>query len=123
MNMNMNKLEEVLATSKLNELIHKKEEDEKNCKIILMILAIIGAVAAVAGIAYAVYCFLTPDYLEDFEEDFEDDFDDDFFNEEDQVYLDSSDAKGTSIEVPFCIVQSHIESQFRDVSCLHEQDP
>ena len=54
MNMNMNKLEEVLATSKLNELIHKKEEDEKNCKIILMILAIIGAVAAVAGIAYAV---------------------------------------------------------------------
>ena len=31
MNMNMNKLEEVLATSKLNELIHKKEEDEKNC--------------------------------------------------------------------------------------------
>ena len=51
MNMNMNKLEEVLATSKLNELIHKKEEDEKNCKIILMILAIIGAVAAVAGIA------------------------------------------------------------------------
>ena len=77
MNMNMNKLEEVLATSKLNELIHKKEEDEKNCKIILMILAIVGAVAAVAGIAYAVYCFLTPDYLED--------FDDDFFNEEDQV--------------------------------------
>lgn len=60
MNMNMNKLEEVLATSKLNELIHKKEEDEKNCKIILMILAIVGAVAAVAGIAYAVYCFLTP---------------------------------------------------------------
>ena len=45
MNMNMNKLEEVLATSKLNELIHKKEEDEKNCKFILMILAIIGAVA------------------------------------------------------------------------------
>ena len=85
MNMNMNKLEEVLATSKLNELIHKKEEDEKNCEIILMILAIVGAVAAVAGIAYAVYCFLTPDYLEDFEEDFEDDFDDDFFNEEDQV--------------------------------------
>ena len=40
--------------------------------------------AAVAGIAYAVYCFVTPDYLEDFEDDFEDDFDDDFFNEEDE---------------------------------------
>ena len=58
MNMNMNKLEEVLATSKLNELIHKKEEDEKNCKIILMILAIIGAVAAVAGIASVSYTHL-----------------------------------------------------------------
>ena len=85
MNMNMNKLEEVLATSKLNELIHKKEEDEKNCKIILMILAIIGAVAAVAGIAYAVFCFLTPDYPGDFADDFEDHFDDASFNEEDQV--------------------------------------
>ena len=63
MNMNMNKLEEVLATSKLNELIHKKEVNEKNCMFILMILAMIGAVAVVAGIAYAVYCFLTPDYL------------------------------------------------------------
>ena len=39
--------------------------------------------AAVAGIAYAVYCFLTPDYLEDFEEDFDDDFDD-YFSEDDQ---------------------------------------
>ena len=84
MNMNMNKLEEVLATSKLNELIHKKEEDEKNCKIILMILAIIGAVAAVAGIAYAVY-FSDTGLSGRFGEDFEDDFDDDFFNEEDQV--------------------------------------
>ena len=87
MNMNIEQsLRKFWPTSKLNELIHKKEEDEKNCKFILMILAIIGAVAArMTGIAYAVYCLLTPDYLEDFEEDFEDDFDDDFFNEEDQV--------------------------------------
>ena len=33
-----------------------------------------------------VYCFFTPDYLEDFEDDFDDDdFDDDFFDDDDQV--------------------------------------
>ena len=80
----MSKIEDLVAASKLNELIHKKDE-EKASKTILWVLAIVGAVAAVTAIAYAVYCFFTPDYLEDFEDDFEDDFDDDFFNEEDEV--------------------------------------
>ena len=40
---------------------------------------IIGAIAAVAGIAFAVYKYLTPDYLEDFDpDDYSDDFDDDY---------------------------------------------
>lgn len=56
--------------------------EKKN--IIVWVLAIIGVIAAVAAIAYAVYKFMTPDYLEDFEEDFDDDFDD-YFSEEDQV--------------------------------------
>ena len=55
----MNKMEDFLAATRLNELIHKKEEDEKNKNTLLWVLAIIGAVAAVAGIAYAVYRFLT----------------------------------------------------------------
>ena len=38
---------------------------------------------SVAGIAYAVYRFVTPDYLEDFEDDFDDDFDD-YFEDEDE---------------------------------------
>lgn len=80
----MNKLEDMIAASKLNDLLHKKEDDKvKNT--VLWILAIVGAVAAIAGIAYAVYKFFTPDYLEDFEEDFEDDFDDDFFSDDDEV--------------------------------------
>ena len=74
--MNMNKLEDLLAS--LN-----KREEEKQKNAILWALAIIGAVAAVAGIAYAVYRFFAPDYLEDFEEDFDDDFDDYFEEEED----------------------------------------
>ncbi|MDD2979045.1 MAG: hypothetical protein PHN80_03655 [Hespellia sp.] len=79
----MSKVEELIAETRLNDLIHKKEaEKNKNC--VLWVLAIIGAVAAVAGIAYAVYCFFTPDYLEDFEEDFDDDFDD-YFNDDDEV--------------------------------------
>ena len=81
----MSKVEDIIAASKLSELMSKKEEEDKHGKTVLWILAIVGAFAAVAGIAYAVYCFLTPDYLEDFEDDFDDDFDDDFFNDEDQV--------------------------------------
>ena len=56
-----NKVEELLNAAKINELIHKKELEEKNKNFVLVILAIIGAVAAVAGIAYAVYKHLTPD--------------------------------------------------------------
>lgn len=74
--MNMNKLEELVAAL-------KKKEDEKQKNTVLWVLAVIGAVAAVAGIAFAVYRFFTPDYLEDFEEDFDDDFDDYFEDEDD----------------------------------------
>ena len=77
----MNKIEEFIAATKLNELINKKE-DERECKKVLWGLAIVGAIAAIAAIAYAVYCYFAPDYLEDLEEEFEDEFDDDFFNEE-----------------------------------------
>ena len=72
----MSKVEDIIAATKLNELINKKEESSQS-RTVLWVLAIVGAVAAVAAIAYAVYCFFTPDYL--------DDFDDDFFNDDDQV--------------------------------------
>ena len=77
----MNKIEELIAATKLSELINKKE-DERECKKVLWGLAIVGAIAAIAAISYAVYCYFAPDYLEDLEEEFEDEFDDDFFNEE-----------------------------------------
>ena len=80
----MNKIEEMIAESKLSEILHKNEA-EKQKNTVIWVLAIIGAIAAVAGIAYAVYRFFTPDYLEDFEDDFDDDFDD-YFSEDDQVY-------------------------------------
>lgn len=79
----MNRVEELIAETKLKDLLNKKEE-EKHKNTILWILAIIGLIAAVAAIAYGVYKFFTPDYLEDFEDDFEDDFDD-YFSEEDQI--------------------------------------
>ena len=75
----LSRVEELMNSSRINELLHKREEDEKKKNCILWVLAIIGAVA---GIAYAVYRFFTPDYLEDFEDDFDDDFDDDFFEDE-----------------------------------------
>ena len=57
-------------------------KDERIKKTILWILAILGAAVAIAGIAYAVYRFVTPNYLKDFEEDFDEDFDDDFLEAE-----------------------------------------
>ena len=77
----MNKIEEMITETKLYEMLRKRDEDRVK-KTILWILAIVGAVVAIAGIAYAVYRFLTPDYLEDFEEDFDDDFEDEFFEDE-----------------------------------------
>ena len=79
----MNRIEEMIAESKLSEILNRNEA-EKQKNTVIWILAIIGAVAAVAAIAYAVYRFFTPDYLEDFEDDFDDDFDD-YFSEDDQV--------------------------------------
>ena len=78
----MSRVEEIVNATKLNDLLHRKEEEDKKKNCILWVLAIIGADAAGAGIAYAVYRFFTPDYLEDFEDDFDDDFDDDFFEDE-----------------------------------------
>ncbi|MBO5458664.1 MAG: DUF4366 domain-containing protein [Lachnospira sp.] len=82
--MSREKIEEIIAASKLNELLGKKEaEDKKRNNCIIAILAIIGAVAAVAAIAYAVYRYFTPDYLDDFDDDFdEDDFEEDDFEDE-----------------------------------------
>ncbi len=78
----LHKLDEIMDNAGVNELLGRKHEEEKKNSI-LWIFAVIGAVAAVAAIAYAVYRYLTPDYLEDFEDDFDDDFDDDFFEDED----------------------------------------
>lgn len=74
-----NKIEELMNAAKINELLHKKELEEKNKNGIVIALAIIGAIAAVAAIAYAVFRYLEPDYLEDFDaDDFNDNFEDDF---------------------------------------------
>ena len=77
----MNKrIEDIIAETRLNEILHKNEAENT----VIWTLAIIGAVAAVAAIAYVVYRFVSPDYLDDFEDDFDDDFDD-YFSEDDQV--------------------------------------
>ena len=82
---NMKKLDELVEYLQEKNLIckdcgQKKEEEKSN--VIVWVLAIIGAVAAVAAIAYAVYRYMTPDYLDDFDDDFDDDFEDDFFDDE-----------------------------------------
>ena len=67
----------------LKDYWNHKEAAKKKNNTLLWVFATIGAIAAVAGIAYAVYRYLTPDYLEDFDDDF-DDFEDDFFENDDE---------------------------------------
>lgn len=80
----MNKMEEILNTTKLNELLNRKEAEEKKPSKTMIVFAVIGVVVAVAASAYGIYRFFTPDYLDDFEDDFDDDFDDDFFEDEEE---------------------------------------
>ena len=46
-------------------LVKGDATEEKAKSTLFVILVIIGAVAAIAGIAYAVYSYLTPDFLDD----------------------------------------------------------
>lgn len=77
---------DLVQASKINALIHKEEEETKKKNTCLGILAGIGIVAVIAAIAYAVYRFVTPDYIDDFDDDdfddFEDDYEDDYFEED-----------------------------------------
>lgn len=80
----MNKMEDLISMTKLNELLNKKEEvQEKKTSKVVWIFAIVGIIVAVAAAIYGIYRFFTPDYLDDFEDDFEDEFDNDFFEDED----------------------------------------
>ena len=65
----MEKLSDLLEMAKVSDIIATKKEKEDSK--IVWALAIIGAIAAVAGIAFAVYKYLTPDYMDDFDEDFD----------------------------------------------------
>ena len=70
----MKNLDDLINVAKIQELVKREDPQARATRRVVWVLAIIGAVAAIAGIAYAVYRYLTPDYL--------DDFDDDFFDEE-----------------------------------------
>ena len=60
----------VLATTKLNEILHKEEpKPDKKTNGWVIALAVIGAVAAVAAIAFCVYKFMCPDFVDDFDDE------------------------------------------------------
>ncbi len=49
--------------------------------------------SGLAAIAYAVYRYMTPDYLDDFDDEFDDDFEDDFFDDEEDEAETEQDAE------------------------------
>lgn len=77
------KLEEIIATAHLNDLLQKKSEEEKKTNVLVWVFAIVGVVAAIVAIVIAVVKYLTPSYLDDDFDDFDDDFDDDFYTDDD----------------------------------------
>lgn len=81
------KLDELLTTARINELIRKKEIEDNKKNTVVWVLAIIGAIAAVAGIAFAVVKYFTPSYLDNDFDDFDDDFDDDFYADDEVVEI------------------------------------
>lgn len=87
----MNKLENLIETTKLAEILNRKEQPKKKCSPVLITLAVIGAVAAVVAICVAVYRYFTPDYMEDFEDDFEDEFEDEEADDDDDFFVDEGE--------------------------------
>ncbi len=81
----MSKVEDMLSTVKLTELLSKKDGEKKHNKI-LCILAVIGIAVAVVIVIRLLYKFFAPDYTDDFEDDFEDEFEDDFFDDDEDEY-------------------------------------
>ena len=80
------KIEELLSTTKLNELLRKEEKKECSKKIVWGILAAVGIIVLVAGIAYAVYYFFfAKKALEEFEDEYIYDDDFDLVDDEDEV--------------------------------------
>ena len=78
------KIEEILSTTKLNELLKREEKKECSKKILWGILATVGVIVLVAGIAYAVYYFFfAKKALEDFDDEYIYDDDFDFIDDED----------------------------------------
>ena len=49
----MSRVEEIVNATKLNDLLHRKEEEDKKKNCILWVLAIIGAVGVGVGLAIA----------------------------------------------------------------------
>ena len=70
----MAKVENLIAATKLGEIMGKKKKKESCKKKVACVLAVIGVIAIIAGIAYAVYRYVTAEALEDFDVEFEDDF-------------------------------------------------
>ena len=69
---------------------------EKKTSGLVKFFAFIGVLATIAAVVYAVYKYLTPEYLEDVDDDEDDDFEDDFqdyFEDEEAAVYDAEEAE------------------------------
>ncbi|MBQ5559115.1 MAG: hypothetical protein IIT46_04980 [Lachnospiraceae bacterium] len=83
------KLEELLASARINELLRQKEAPKKKkCNTVACVFTIIGILVVIAAAVFAFMKYLSPSYLDDDFDDFDDDFDDDFYADSDFIIED-----------------------------------
>ncbi len=83
----MKKMDELMNTLKLEDMLSKRDSDRRK-KAVIWIFAVIGVAAAIAAIAYVVYQFVCPHCKID--DEFDDDFDEDLFDDDD-LFADEED--------------------------------
>ena len=88
----MNKIEEILAASRLKALLDEEDSKMKLKGICKKALIVVAALAAVAGIAFAIYHFFIKDDFDDFDEDM-------YFDDEDLEDLLEDEEESVAEEV------------------------
>ena len=97
------------------------KNDKKSGNGFVKFLAFIGVLAIIGGIAYAIYRYLTPEYLEDSDDDLDDDFDD-FFEDEDEFDpLDEDDVDEKIVTDTFTDVKEEAEEAAEEVKEAAEE--
>jgi len=75
------KASDLLAAVKLNEMVEKGDREKKK-DTIKTVLLVVAVLALIVAVCYAIYRYMSPDYLDEYMDDMEDELDEDYFEDE-----------------------------------------